>query len=446
MAGNYSAPQFKLPFPLYYPEASHVTDLQSIRTTISRDKDDLVVYAADNFSQFPRRDATVASKCDRALAFTSADDLVVLRGVLDQDYHHWLRSHQLGSDHVVAYNMPPRGKTLSELIVENPQPVKKMISEIGGKPIYVPWFSSRMEAAAANALGADLFGATEFDTLLHNDKAAFKVLCQKLKVPVVDGVAFEMSPENNDNFTQMKSLVERYLSDYDTVIIRGTLGEAGISLYKTQGDDLAVLYQIIAESGEKVVLIEPFLDVTSTPNDQWVVGLDGRITHIGMIEQLCEQGMVHVGSLKGNGPALDVFDTIKRQSLKIVTEMAESGYRGVTGFDYIVAAEGIFPVENNARFNGSSYVNMIVRNIESLIGTVPVWKFIKIKSVPCTFIELTKRIDSILYDGSKSNSVFPFNCEDLSRTGNFAVVLLAEDMAQLDLLETSLKELGVKRD
>jgi hypothetical protein len=116
----------------------------------------------------------------------------------------------------------------------------------------------------------------------------------------------------------------------------------------------------------------------------------------------------------------------------------------VTGFDYIVAAEGIFPVENNARFNGSSYVNMIVRNIESLLGTVPVWKFIKIKTTPCTFIELTKRIDSILYDGNKSNSVFPFNCEDLSRTGNFAVVLLAEDMAQLELLETSLKELGVK--
>ena len=423
-----------------------MTDLHSIRTSISSNKDDLVVYAADNFSQFPRRDATTASKCDRALAFASADDLVVLRGVLDQDYHHWLRSHQLGSDHVVAYNMPPSGKTLSELIVENPQPVQKMISEIGGKPIYVPWFSSRMETEAANTLGADLFGATEFDTLLHNDKAAFKVLCQKLKVPVVDGVAFAMSPENNDNFTQMKSLVERYRSDHDTVIIRGTLGEAGMSLYKTNGDDLAWLYQTIAESGEKVILIEPFLNVTSTPNDQWVVGRDGRVTHIGMIEQLCEQGMVHVGSLKGDGPAPDVFDAVKQTSLKIVTEMAESGYRGVTGFDYIVADEGIFPVENNARFNGSSYVNLIVHNIEKVMGPVPVWKFIKIKTAPCTFIELSKRIESVLYDSSKSNSVFPFNCEDLSRTGNFAVVLLAENMDQLHLLEISLKEQGVTRD
>ena len=423
-----------------------MSELQSIRTTISDNKDELVIYAADNFAQFPRRDATATSKCDRALASALSDDLVVLRGELDQDYHRWLRSHGLGSDHVVAYNLPSIGETLSELIVANPQPVKTMISEMGRRPVYVPWFSTQMEAAAAKVLGADLFGATESDTLKYNDKAIFKALCQKLEVPVVDGVAFEVQPEDSNNFLQMKSLVERYRSAHDTVIIRGTLGEAGMSLYKTKGDDLVGLYQAIAESGERVVLIEPFLSVRSTPNDQWVVGRDGRITHIGMIEQLCERGMVHVGSLKGEGPSPQVFDAIKQTSLKIVTEMAEAGYRGVTGFDYIVADEGVFPVENNARFNGSSYVNIIVHNIEELMGPVPVWKFIKIKTSPCTFVELSKRIDAVLYDGSKENSVFPFNCEDLSRTGNFAVILLAEDMEQMHVLETSLKKLGVKRD
>ena len=116
-----------------------MSELQSIRTTISDNKDELVIYAADNFAQFPRRDATATSKCDRALAAALADDLVVLRGELDQDYHRWLRSHCLGSDHVVAYNLPPIGETLSELIVANPQPVKTMISEMGRRPVYVPW-------------------------------------------------------------------------------------------------------------------------------------------------------------------------------------------------------------------------------------------------------------------------------------------------------------------
>jgi hypothetical protein len=423
-----------------------VTDIQSIRNAITDNKDKVVVYAADNFAQFPRRDAAVPSKCDRALVSAFADDLVVLRGELDQDYHRWLRSHRLGTDHVVAYNMPPSGETLSQLIVANPKPIIEMIREIGKKPVYVPWCSMQMEAAAAKAIGADLFGATQSDTLKHNDKGTFKTLCQKLKVPVIDGTTFEMRPDDSGNFQQMKDLVTRYRANHDKVIIRGTLGEAGMSLYKTKGDDLADLYKTIAESGEKVVLIEPFLNVSSSLNDQWIIGSHGKITHIGTIKQVCEHGMVHIGSQRGDGPSMQVVDAITEMSLKIVTEMAESGYRGMAGFDYIDTDEGIYPVENNARFNGSSYVHLLVENIEKLRGPVPVWKFVKIKTERCTFIELSERIDSVLYDGSKVKSVFPFNCEDLSRNGNFAVALLAEDKDQLHMLEISLKEVGVKRD
>jgi hypothetical protein len=89
---------------------------------------------------------------------------------------------------------------------------------------------------------------------------------------------------------------------------------------------------------------------------------------------------------------------------------------------------------------------IIYSGYEELMGPVPVWKFIKVRTSPCTFVELSKRIEAVLYDGSKKNSVFPFNCEDLSRTGNFAVILLAENMDQMHVLETSLKKLGVKRD
>jgi hypothetical protein len=59
----------------------------------------------------------------------------------------------------------------------------------------------------------------------------------------------------------MKEIICRYLSAYKTVIIRGTLGEAGMSLYKTEGNDLSNLYRKIANSGEKAVIIEPFLNV-----------------------------------------------------------------------------------------------------------------------------------------------------------------------------------------
>jgi hypothetical protein len=103
-------------------------------------------------------------------------------------------------------------------------------------------------------------------------------------------------------------------------------------------------------------------------------------------------------------------------------------------------------VENNARFNGSSYVGMVVDNIEQLTATpIPFWKFIKTATSPCSFPELVDRLAPYLYDGSPLNSVFPLNCKELSVTGGFNIVLMAKDLKHITDLEQSLAH-GVKRD
>ena len=60
---------------------------QSLRKCISNNDNELIVYGADNFSQFPHRDASFNSKCDITLPVARRDDLVVLRGKLDFEYH-----------------------------------------------------------------------------------------------------------------------------------------------------------------------------------------------------------------------------------------------------------------------------------------------------------------------------------------------------------------------
>jgi hypothetical protein len=106
--------------------------------------------------------------------------------------------------------------------------------------------------------------------------------------------------------------------------------------------------------------------------------------------------------------------------------------------------EGIFTVVNSARFNGSSYVSMIEDDIEKLISPIYYWKFIKIRTAACPFLELTERIKPVLYDGNKLNSVFPFNCDTLPLSGDFSVVILAENMNQIFNLDESLNEMGIK--
>jgi biotin carboxylase len=303
-----------------------------------------------------------------------------------------------------------------------------------------------MENEAAKVLGAELFGAPESETLYYNDKASFKIICQQLNIPVVEGVSFEMQPQNSENYRMMKNVIKRLLQSYSTVIIRGTLGESGMSLYKTKGDDIAEIYHEISDSGEKVIIIEPFLNVSSSPNDQWIISRDGSINHLGMRNQICKKGMIHTGTFNKVQISNDNSKYIKETSLKIVNKMAKTGYRGVVGIDYIVTDKGIFPVENNARFNGSSYVSIIVDNIKKLTTPIPVWKFMKIKTTPCSFIELKERLKSALYDGVRTNSIFPFNSNALPDTGSFSLILLAENIENISILEHIVKEMEIKRE
>jgi hypothetical protein len=423
----------------------NMSNCKTFRDCISNNNNELIIYAADNFSQFPQRDSSVSSKSDRTLPAAISNDLVVLLGTLDQEYHNWLRSFGLGSDLVVQYGEDAMGKTLSELIINNPEPIKEIIRILDRKPVYVPWFSSNIENEAAKVLGAELFGAPESETLKYNDKASFKKICQQLNVPVVEGVSFEMQPQNSANYSLMKNVVLGFLQSFKTVIIRGALGLAGTSLYKTKGDDIAEIYQQISDSGEKVIIIEPFLNVSSSPNDQWIISRDGSINHLGIRDQICKNGMIHTGTINEVQISDNNSEYIKETSLKIANKMAETGYRGVVGIDYIVTDRGVFPVENNARFNGSSYVSLIVDSIGKLTTPVPVWKFVKIKTTPCSFIELKERLKSSLYDGVKTNSIFPFNCETLPQTGRFSLIFLAENIENISILEQGVKKMQIER-
>jgi hypothetical protein len=84
---------------------------------------------------------------------------VLLRTTLDHDYYDWLRSCDLGTCHVVEYNAASNDTSLSELIIEEPGPVLKVVKEVGRKPVYTPWFNGALEVKAADALGDELLRA-----------------------------------------------------------------------------------------------------------------------------------------------------------------------------------------------------------------------------------------------------------------------------------------------
>ena len=235
-------------------------------------------------------------------------------------------------------------------------------------------------------------------------------------------------------------MISSLLKDYGRVIIRGEQGSAGSSTFEAKTSDIGSIYAEIKKNQDKKLLIEPMLEVIASPNDQWAIDRKGNIHHLGITAQLFE-GLKHAGNLKGQYFSDRTYNQMTQNSLKVVEKMTSDGYCGVLGIDYIIAEQGIYPTENNARVNGSTYTHALVNKVEQQIGKVQFWKFFKAKTSPCSFTELVNRMGSLIYNGTSINHVFPYDCDMLSVNGTFATVLIAEDMYHIDFLEQALKYL-----
>ena len=423
----------------------------NFRESIVVADDETVIHSADVLSQPHWRaskhtDKKAYTKCARSIPVAGQKDIVVLADKIDAQYLAWLRDYGLGPREVVEYHQPTIDKTLSEIIIENPKPVLSAIEKVGLKPVYVPYHTGEQEHVCAKVLCADLFGSEVGVCEKYFDKDSFKKVCQTLEIPTVGGSTHSLTNSSADiGEQQLEELVHAMLSNYQNLIIRGATGSGGLSLYETNRDNIDEVCTRIKDSSESNVLVEPKLKVVVSPNDQWVIGRDETVHHLGVSAQLFE-GLKHAGNLRGQYFSPRVYKYIVQQSKKIVHKMLEDGYVGALGIDYIIAEEGIFPIENNARVNGSTYTMGIVQAVEENSNKkIPCWKFYKAQTTPCTFSELVKRAGKLIYSGSNSNAMVPYDVDRLGDTGEFACVLLAEDMYHIDYLEDALSYLGVKR-
>jgi len=353
-----------------------------IRSAISSSNEEVAVFIVDVLSQphyrtkYTDYDPLVHTKCSRALPVALSGDIVVLSGSLDRGYYEWLRGLGLGPDTVVEYHQEAAKNSLTELILSDPQRVVAAIEASGRRPVVVPFYSGASEQQLSKELRADLFGCDEKIILKYFNKESFKAECLELGIPMVGGANARVDGSKRLKESELADIVLTLLNEYPKLIIRGAEGSAGSSLYTLDKNNVLEVYRQVRRNQESSLLVEPFLKVIASPNDQYVIGRDGELSHLGVSSQLFE-GLKHTGNLFGQYLSPRIEHYIKSTSAIIVHSMAAHGYRGVVGIDYIVSSEGIFPVENNARMNGSSFTLGIIDHLAERHGPIPSWKFYK---------------------------------------------------------------------
>jgi predicted ATP-grasp superfamily ATP-dependent carboligase len=415
---------------------------------LSQKQNQHILFCCDILSQphghtMREADPVLHYQCSRALPIATRNDIVVLHGSLDGKYHNWLLENNLSTKNVVCYNQISPTKCLAEEISDNPAPILEAIKKLKFRNlIYLPFYVSKKEIECANSLGIEIFGSPEEVTKEYFDKLSFKKECQKLGIQVVSGESHNINREDPDDIHNIEKIVYKLLHNDEHVIIRGTEGSAGRSAFSTQTQTLLEMYAKLSENKDNTILIEPMLPVICSPNDQWIITSPSHIRHLGTSCQIFE-GLSHAGNLYGTYYSTRVTDFIEKTSKIIATAMAKRGYRGVLGIDYIVCEEGIYPIENNARMNGSTFAIELFNIIKKRIPELKYWKFYKASTTPTSFEDFREKTKKYLYDGIKINSIFPMVTELLPTKGQFIAMLMAEDRYHIDFLEDKMKQMGI---
>lgn len=404
------------------------------------------IFACDVLSQ-PKGSRTIQYDKDihyqtaRGLALARESDVVVLSSPLDKPYHSWLRSFGFSTDQVFSFNQTSEPKILADLILAEPSGLKELIDD---EHLFVPFYCSEKDIECAKVLGTKIFGCTEDITLQFFDKVKFKDECKILGISMLEGDYHDVNPESPFDQNNLAEIVSRLLANHGKVLIRGSQDSNTRSFFVADSPDIQDLYEKLIENQDQAVLIEPLLNVISSPNAQWCIDLDGNLHFIGITAQQF-QGFKWAGNLSGQYYSTRVYDYIKSTSRLIAERMKERGYIGVTGIDYIVGEKEIYPIENNARLTGSSFGIELASRVKEFLPDVQAWKFFKAQTAPCSFDKLLRKLDGIVFDGKDTNCVFPFLTDKLSSTGTFIVQLFAEDMYHIDYLQEALSLRGINR-
>jgi hypothetical protein len=146
------------------------------------------------------------------------------------------------------------------------------------------------------------------------------------------------------------------------VVVKAGLGQPSMG-----GDDVFVCHSMeeLARAAHILpmdarVIVEPWLEHKRNICVQFLVG-EFSIRYLGSAEQIIENGTAHIGNVIRSD---EVISEKVNQSLRIACGRAQMlGYRGVAGFDVLVANdENAWVIDANFRLNGSTIALLLASN------------------------------------------------------------------------------------
>ena len=310
---------------------------------------------------------------ERALLLASQGDVVCVAREVDERYLSFLDSLEIGprrDDIVVIEGVLP-GAGISARLIRDPDSLDRVLRRLGGSESLVvcPFFTTRDVLAIGRALSQRLSRPVRVEggppglVLRLHDKSAARALAMSLGIPVAPGEVVRTATPgggSHQDVSAIRRAIERWSGATGHVIVRGSSGSSGSSIFTTRSGDIEGMLHAIGErTDNSVYLVEPLFEASASPNVEIVVEPGIPLSrHVGVTEQILDSALVYKGSIHPSRATR--VPQMVQDSLELAAWMRRRGFTGRVGFDFVEHAgtgydPGHFLTEINPRINGASY-------------------------------------------------------------------------------------------
>tara|TARA_R110000737_G_scaffold2923_10_gene9320 strand:- start:101029 stop:102270 length:1242 start_codon:yes stop_codon:yes gene_type:complete len=359
--------------------------------------------------------AVLRSLSSRAMYLSKPGDAVVLDSEPDPGWLSCLSSIGL----VLGDWYVPKGEgtTLAQRLLSDDDLMQSLRSR---SMVLSPYMGGDEVQHLATELGFEIITPPTplLDTL--NLKSNLQPILVDLGLPTISTTI--------TNREELISKTRDLLNETGAVMVRSDLSIGGLGVWKVESDtDLDTLHTDAKRSNpDRLFILQPLLDVTSSPNVQYDITEQG-FKFLGVSEQQMTQSFAFGGnefpSPFGDDPRLI------EQSDRVAEWLHTKGYLGLVGIDFIVTVDDhIYIVEINPRVNTSTFPLMLC----SRLGRKAFRLVTGIRAGAHTgFQQMAETISpDLLYDPNRGNGVIPLMIPSSSRPVLDAMVF-ADDLDTL---------------
>ena len=374
-------------------------------------------------------------KYERALAIARPEDIILTKVIPEKAYLDWLKSVGLGSQNLIVLD-GKNDETLPERVLKNgtKAKVEQLLGTNKTKAVFCPYIGGNLENKASKYLNLKMYANTDLVTK-YDSKINFKKLCREVGVPVVEEVILE-GKEIYSYFKLKEKIINilEFKNKTGTFIIKGEYGASGSTTHIFYDFDLSTLKEFLKKCNkDERFIIEPLYKISSSPSSIWFITKDKVCKHIKTSNQLLSDGIIHSGN---EFPVSFDEKMVASLTFKIAKRLAEEGYIGPFGVDYIETGNSFYAVECNPRVTGANYPWELVNLLVQRHGPIKAARAqnIHLSRKGLTFKDLKELWSKVLYSGEKGLGVIiPFNVGPVS-SGKVTILGTGSSKEEVEIL------------